>query len=397
MVGFVPYWMGECWEDIPPELVTHICWFALELNAGGGIDAHHGWPDGPLVDYFHTGGVPVLITATLFNSGDLETLLVTQDYRINARNNLLDRMRDGDADGIMIDFEQLPSTMYLMMTVFMGELRSALDQAGDEDGRQYQLMVCTPAVDWAGSYDYDGLSDCCDALFIMGYNYYWSGSTTTGPIAAASGWGTYNVNWSVADHLNYNGSRPEQLLLGMPWYSYDWPTVSDFPGASTTASGTARTYSVARNLALEQGWQRETIAQTPWTPYQNNGWRQCWHEDTVSLGEKYDLIETYDLQGCGIWALGYQDQWTDVWSQIEERFGGNTLPGITDLSIEFSENVVRLSWTPLPDAIAYMIHASDNPHFTPTGNTLVTTQANSWFEEQPGNSNRFFRVVGVFE
>jgi len=306
-------------------------------------------------------------------------------------------MRAGDADGVMIDFEQLPYSMYTMMTIFMNELRSLLEQAGIEDEREYQLMVCTPAVDWAGSYDYSGLSDCCDALFIMGYNYYWSGSATTGPVAPADGWGTFNVNWSVEDHLNYNGNRPEQLVLGMPWYGYDWPTASDLPGASTTASGTARTYAFARNLALEQGWQRETIAQTPWTPYLDGGWRQCWHEDTVSLGEKYDLTEAYDLQGNGIWALGYQDNWTDVWSQIEERFSEDSIPGITDLQIELTDNAILLSWTPLPDAVAYMVHASSDPHFVPTGVTLISTQANPWFEEPVSNSSRFFRVVGVFE
>jgi hypothetical protein len=166
---------------------------------------------------------------------------------------------------------------------------------------------------------------------------------------------------------------------------------------STTASGTARTYASARNLALEQGWQRETISQTPWTPYQDGGWRQCWHEDTVSLGEKYDLIENYDLQGCGVWALGYQDSWTDVWSQIEERYFENPVPGVTDLWIELNDNGIRLSWTPLPDAAAYMVHASSSPHFTPTGDTIIATQANPWFEEAVSNSSRFYRVVGVFE
>ncbi|MBL7032528.1 MAG: hypothetical protein ISR91_00125 [Candidatus Delongbacteria bacterium] len=397
LVGFLPYWMGTSWQNFPPQLVTHVCWFALELNAAGGIDAQHGWPDGPLVDYFHSHGVPVLVTATLFGGADLATLLNSPTYRANACNNMLERMRAGDADGIMIDFEQLPASQYWNMLTFMNELRSAVDQAGVEDGRLYRLMVCTPAVDWAGSYGYSGLSDCCDALFIMCYNYYWSGSTTTGPVAPASGWGNYNVDWSVQDHLNYNGNRPDKLLVGMPWYGYDWPCLSAEPGTATSGAGTARIYSSARDLALEQGWQRETIAQTPWTPYLAEGWRQCWHEDTVSLGLKLDLVEIYDLQGAGVWALGYQGEWSEVWVQIEQRLVGEPPGGVADLQIELHDGGVRLSWSPLPGATAYMIHASSDPYFSPTPGTLLFTQAATWFNAPASDSACFYRVVGVIE
>jgi len=397
LVGFIPYWLGDSWQQIPSTCVTHLCWFALELSPTGDIAAYHGWPDGPLVDHFHAAGLPVLVTAALFGATELNTLLGSGANRANARANLVAQMRTGDADGVMIDFEQLPAAQYWTMLTFMSDLRGDLDQAGLEDGRNYRLQVCTPAVDWSGSYGYSGLSDICEALFIMGYNYHWSGSATTGPVSPAIGWGAYNVTWSIQDHLNYNGNRPEKLVLGLPWYGYDWPCVSDQPAAATTGSGTARIYAEAREMALELGWQRETTAQTPWSPYLDGGWRQCWHEDTVSLGMKLDLLETYDLQGGGVWALGYQGGWDEVWVQIEQRLGETPPPGIDDLQISLSDDSVLLSWSPLPGASAYMLHASPDPYFTPGAGTLIATQTETSFTAPVSEPLRFFRVVGVME
>ena len=51
--------------------------------------------------------------------------------------------------------------------------------------------------------------------------------------------------WTVQDYLTW-GALPHQLLLGVPYYGYQWSTVSGSPGAATTSSGVARTYAQAK-------------------------------------------------------------------------------------------------------------------------------------------------------
>jgi len=392
VTGFFPYWMGDSWTDLPLELLSHVAWFSLELAPNGEFTALHGWPDGPLVDYLHSGGVEALMTVTLFGSDDLRTLLNNTDNSQTAREGIVEQMRLGDADGVMVDFEMLPHDLYWNFLNFMQDLRSDLNTAAAEDGRTYGLWAATPAVDWNGSYSYYGLSDVCDALFIMAYDYYWSGSSTTGPVSPAEGWGTYNVSWTIDDYLYYNGNRPEKLVLGLPWYGYDWPCVSEEAGCATTGTATARTYSSARNLALEQGWQRESVAQTPWTPYYQYSWRQCWHEDTVSLGAKLDLLDAAGLQGVGMWALGYNGDYTDPWEQLRNRY---FQPEVPQVSLVSQGEQMHLFWEPVPGAAEYRVYSSSEPYFDISPELLLLTTAQTEIWVSPEESTGFFRVTAV--
>ena len=61
--------------------------------------------------------------------------------------------------------------------------------------------MATPAIDWSNSWDYNMLAQITDGLFIMGYNYQWSGSSTSGPTSPLTGSG-YTLTWTVNDYLN---------------------------------------------------------------------------------------------------------------------------------------------------------------------------------------------------
>ena len=61
---------------------------------------------------------------------------------------------------------------------------------------------------------------------------------------------------------------------------------------------------------------------TPYFSYtnDNNILRQVHFENTTSLVEKYKLIKSNNLQGLGIWALGYDTGHTELWDLIEKEF-----------------------------------------------------------------------------
>ena len=49
-------------------------------------------------------------------------------------------------------------------------------------------------------------------------------------------------------------------------------------------------------------------------------WHQIWCDNGPSWEEKLALVETYDLQGIGIWALGYDGTTEDYWDAIGDAF-----------------------------------------------------------------------------
>jgi hypothetical protein len=153
----------------------------------------------------------------------------------------------------------------------------------------------------------------------MGYNYFWSGSSTAGPVAPLDG-ESYNVTKTVITYLN-DGVAPEKLLLGVPWYGYDWPVVSSARKSTTTGTGTARTFSEAQELANTYLKTFDQSTKTPWVSYSTpSTLRQLWFEDNMSLLMKYNLINSKNLGGIGIWALSYEGAYKEVWNTINNAF-----------------------------------------------------------------------------
>lgn len=60
---------------------------------------------------------------------------------------------------------------------FMVNLKAALLAANPN----YELSMALYAVDWSGSFDIPGSNPVVNDFIIMGYDYYYSGSTTAGP------------------------------------------------------------------------------------------------------------------------------------------------------------------------------------------------------------------------
>ncbi len=314
--GYHPYWMGSSWLDYDFSLLSTIAYFGAEANSTGGIDNWHSWPPTNLINTAHGADVEVVLTVTLFNSNAISTLLSNANYRQNLITTLVNSVSSAGADGVNIDFEGLPSSQKENMVHFITDLKAAFESAIPGS----QVTLATPAVDWSSAWDYDELAINSDGLMIMAYDYHWSSGPTTGPVAPLTGWGTYNVAWTVNDYLTWSGGLNDKLILGCPYYGYDWPAESSSAGANTTASATARTYSVAEPLAQSYGKLRDNESQSPWYRYQNSEWNQCWYDDSLSLSLKYDLVNQYNLKGIGIWALGYDGENTELWNAINDKF-----------------------------------------------------------------------------
>lgn len=323
--GFLPYWVAADLSHIRWELLSHVAYFSVSLNADGSVtnlSGSYAWPFGAypaaLRSATQAAGVKVTLTATNFSSSSIATLLGSAANRQNAIDNLV-ALVDGTGDGVNIDLEGVPLSQKANLVTFMADLAAAVHAAVPGG----HVSVCTPAVDWAGAFDYDQLALACDALFIMGYDYHWSSATTAGPCAPLTGggvWGTYNVTWTIDDYMTWGGSENRsKFLLGVPYYGYEWPTSSTSVPSSTTGTGSSKTYNVARVNAATYGRLWDVASQTPYYVYTSGGARQGWYDDAESLGYKWDLVNSQDLGGTGIWALNYDTADTLLWDQLQAK------------------------------------------------------------------------------
>jgi hypothetical protein len=364
VLGYYPYWVSG-YEYMRWDLLTILAFFSLDVDGNGDIYDYNGWPATGLVDLAHANGVRVVVTVVCFDRDDITSILSSASNRHNLIDNLLDQVSAGNADGVNIDFEGVSSTQRTNLVTFMGELTRAFHDSIPGS----HISMASPAVDWSDAWYYDALADSSDGLMIMGYNYHWRGGPDTGPVSPLTNWGSRNITWTVEDYLVKTGYDRDKIILGLPYYGFDWPCDGPDPGASTTSDGTSIFYYNAEPNARTYGKQREMTAFTPWYVY--GSWNQGWYDDEVSLGVKEDYINQEDLAGMGIWALRYDAGHIALWNELEEHFG--TVPNRVRVE-NTGDGGLRVSWGPSRGATSYKVYRSaDGINFPDYVETCDTT------------------------
>jgi hypothetical protein len=224
-----------------------------------------------------------------------------------------------------MDVEALPSAYKDAFTNFMIDLCNQLHTAipGAE------ISMAAPAVNWSEKFNIPLLNQCLDLFVVMGYDYYWSGSGVAGPVSPMySMTGNYNYNFSkTISYYQSQGVPNEKIIMAVPYYAYEWPTVGSSAPSSTLGTAVPKTYRSIKDNAsgnyIAENKHSEPNSFGPYYSFEANGWYQCFIDDTYSMGEKYDIVNRRNLGGIGIWALGYDNGYPDFWDLIDQKFTNN--------------------------------------------------------------------------
>jgi spore germination protein YaaH len=343
--GWHPYWATAiAYMSYDYEALSHIAYFSYEVDtATGGYTTLRGWDTTPIISYAHQRGVKVMLTVTNFGSQRNTELLTDTAKQWNLINTLIVQLQSRNGDGVNFDFETVPAAQKANMVSFCRRavkgIKAVLPAA--------EISLATPAVNWSDGWDLGALAGICDYLIMMGYNYYWSGSTTAGPVAPVSG-ETYHIGRSISEDYLDAGVPAGKLLLGVPWYGYDWPVTGSERKAATTGTGTSRVYNAALALAASHTRVFDDATGVPWISYESSGWRQMWYDDSLSLQIKSNMVKELHLAGIGIWALSYEAGRPELWKGLKTAF----LPNYTSTGREIADdprNVINVTPNPVND------------------------------------------------
>jgi spore germination protein YaaH len=318
--GYLPYWTAtkKTWDY---QGLTDLALFSVGASDTGSLTSTTFWRSSQarmLIDDAHRHGVKVELAVTNFDPTSLHTLLSSSaavDTLVTAL--VKEALVTQPGDGLSIDFEGLRGADRSALVEFIRKLRAAMKALNSDS----QLSLATPAVDWSSAYDYAGLAEQSDTLFIMGYGYHWSGSSSPGPgapLSCGSPWGNICLSKTVADYVTALGpGLRHKIVLGLPLYGYDYPADSDKIGAKALGSGSAILYSAARTQVMSRRY--EPVSQTPWYVYTDakGTLHQVWYEDEESIGKKLDYIVQQRIGGVGFWALGYED--ASLWTLLQKK------------------------------------------------------------------------------
>lgn len=320
--GFLPYWAGDTW--LRYDLISILACFCVDMGSSGMITNWNGFPSifTEAIEGTNGAGGTAIVTVVSFSSYGIHSILTTN--RDAAINTIVDLVNNYPVEGVSIDFENVSSTDKDNLTSFMYDLRAELDTNAPGS----HLSICTPPVDWGNAFDYSELAEICDALFMMCYPFHGSWSSVAGPCCPLTGWGatsesSSNMIWCMGDYAKYAPSHHDRIVVGLPYYGHQWETEGSAPHSSIIGTCATLFYTTLVNRAETYGrlWDNESL--TPWYAFYSGVWNQGWYDDEESLSLKYDMIREADLQGAGIWALGYDGSRTELWDCLEESFCGD--------------------------------------------------------------------------
>ena len=359
--GFLPYWqVNSSTLRLDYSKISTIAYFGVGADAAGNLQKKNadgtttvgwsGWTSSKMTSIIsaaHANSTRVVLTVQSFawNTSGLDrqkALLGSSTARLNLARQIAAAVRDRGADGVNLDFEPLASTYDAEFTALVRTVRAELDKvhAG------YQLTFDTTGS--IGNYPIENATapGGADAIFIMGYDYRGSASSPVGSIAPYR-----RTGYDIVDTVAAYTARvsPSKLILGVPYYGRAWSTGSDTVHAANTSStktgaSTTVIYSTAADYLAQYGRRYEATEQVAWTAYKRENctttygcvtsWRQLYIDDAATLGAKYDLVNSYNLRGAGIWALGYDGTRPELWGAIERKFVTDTVaPSVTSASI----------------------------------------------------------------
>lgn len=322
--GYLPYWeySDNAQNNFRYDLLSHIAVFDFKVNQSGGFSTPSGWPWTSLINTAHENGVKIIMTVTNFNITNsqmhevLTNALIKATFIANVKSTISTAMLDGiniDFEGGHINTEDRGS----VMNSFMTELTDSVHSWDPE----YEVSFAAPAVNWGG-WELTGLANSCDYLFIMGYDFYGSWSSNTGPTAPLTSNTSYNVTTTI--DVQYQTTRifnPEKLILGVPYYGPHWTASSSSEGASTISYVGATRFRDAEPEFITFGTNWSTTFDNSWYNFLSGTTNhQVWVDNDSSLSEKYDLAISRNLKGVGMWALGYDGTRDGLWDLLEEKF-----------------------------------------------------------------------------
>ncbi len=287
--GYAPYWTLPQSSGFDVSNLTTLAYFSVDANADGTLNqSGSGWNGYEsqdlvnLVSRSHAAGARVVLTVTCFSQSSLNA--ITSDPNAPARlaAALVAAVSAKNLDGVNFDFEGEGSADRQGLTSLITTVANALHAANPH----WQVTMATyasAAADTAGFYDVAALAPALDGFFVMAYDMNdRQVPSATAPLVG----GGFNDTEALQEFTAV--VPPQKVILGVPYYGYDWPTSDNTRAAQAT--GGESPFSDAQIAASGHPTYWDPSTQTAWTAYQVGAqWHETFFDDPTSLALKAQL------------------------------------------------------------------------------------------------------------
>ena len=338
--GWHPYWMGSKWENYPFELLSTISYFSYKVDPLTGFytDENHEqikeWRNTAMVDSAKAKNTRVLLTVSCHGYDNNNEFLDNEDrwdVLINTTSDLLLNRKDSiQGDGIDLNFENLPYFKREKFNRFVKKFKRDLNNKFEKENKEFFLSITLPAFNSKDNFDVKELQKHADLLIIMGYDYH-IGDEAQGAVAPLQSSENSSLSLlSTIQHYQQQGIDPSKTILALPYYGSLWVGSLQQSGNNVINTSTFEkplTYSEIRKkyidndqLNIDPFRDEKSMTNYYSLNFEDNTTQELWFDDDYTLRKKYDFALSNQLKGVGIWALGYDNGYDDLWNVIEDKF-----------------------------------------------------------------------------
>lgn len=311
VVGFVPYYELSSLASTDLGAFTDLVYFALDVRADATVvesSSSGGWTSlqngqaGNLVAAGHAQGDRVLLSVFSQSQpvlGAISAHPVTDGRRL--ADELAPLLSRYAFDGVDLDLEGRSSADRVGFVAFVAALSARLR---DLD-RSWTIMLNTlpqSVTDAAGFFDVVALAPFVDELFVMAYDM--NSTEVPSPDAPLDGASLSDVT-ALATYSAVGLAG--KVILGVPFYGYDFPAQGPIVGEPAKGQPYAVTYDEIAASISSNGhkplWDPGT--DTPYTIFRRSGtWHQTWFDNAASIALKTALATQFHVAGVGAWEIG---------------------------------------------------------------------------------------------
>jgi spore germination protein YaaH len=343
-------------------LLSTVAFFALQVNSGDGnfVTTNTGWSVyhsstmTNFVNAAHANGVRVIVSINLHDFSTSPTNQVCQGLvAANAQNTInqsVQQMAAAGIDGINIDYEATNTTCAngltsrAQMTTFTQNMRAAMPK-----GSYLAIDTYTgSAEDNLEFFDVTGLAPSVDAFFVMAYDMDYSNATelplscTSYCFNPTSPLNTYRFNVTKSMQQYIALVPASKVILGQPYYgrkacvaspdiAHQYPDTHQYQ--MTPPNFVSPTYLNAISTPWDTDVSSFKAHRDPsdgvseWDTFWSSAfgcWREQYWDDATSLGAKYDVVNSMNLAGAGLFTLDYAADSPEAWNMIALKFTTTT-------------------------------------------------------------------------
>ncbi len=323
LAGHVLGWQritnDDRYKEYRYDLISMFAYFSYKVNPENGLSLNKfNWSNVPAIDSAEANHCDVYLTISCFGPSETTEFLQNDSAQQTLIQQTQSLLSERSAQGICVDFEEVPHKMGTNYQSFLSNLAAALHP------NNQKIIVVLPIYAEENVLNPDTLISTVDYYIMMGYADYHLHSSHAGPISPlyhGDLWQKYSLVANIDGYLG-KGYKKETFMVALPLYGTIWETESKEKGAKSVKGIKETTYAQIKSQFDYPPEMDDTSksAYYAYTDPETNTIRQCWFESEESMRIKFEYLKNRNLAGTGLWALGYDHGHQEIWNTIDSVY-----------------------------------------------------------------------------